>query len=167
MLQPFSATLYVDNQILADTVIAGMNSGEVLTLARPVQFTSVGRHTLQAVIDSNNDIAELNETNNQISIAIEIQSGPLRVAPNPFTPNADGFNDTAVFDLREMAVQSPQLKIFDLKGNLLMTLSQPQANEFRWNGNDQSGKPQAPGPYLYLLLDGDMKMATGYVVLVR
>jgi hypothetical protein len=167
VLQPFTAAIYLNNQLLADTVITGMNAGETLTMTQPLQLNSVGRHTLRAVIDLNNDVAEMNETNNQISIAIEVQPGPLRVAPNPFTPNADGFNDAAVFDLREMAVQSPQLKILDLKGNLLMTFSQPQASEFRWNGNDQSGKPQAPGPYLYLLLDGDVKMATGYVVLVR
>ncbi|MDZ7343949.1 MAG: FG-GAP-like repeat-containing protein [candidate division KSB1 bacterium] len=163
----FTAAVYLDNQILADTVITAMNVGQILRWARPMQFTSVGRHNLRAVVDSNNDVAELNETNNEKSLAIEVQSGPLRVAPNPFTPNADGFNDVAVFDFREMAVQSPQLKIFDLKGNLLMTFSQPQSSEFRWNGSDQSGRPQPPGPYLYLLLDGDKKMATGYVVLVR
>jgi gliding motility-associated-like protein len=165
--QPFVAAFFFDNQLLADTVITSMEPGATVVFARPLQFTSLGRHSLRAVIDLNNAVAESNETNNQLQLEFDVQPGQLNVAPNPFTPNADGFNDAVVFDLSNMIVQAPQLKIFDLKGNLLMTFSEPQPTQFRWDGNDRSGRPQAPGPYLYLLLDGDQKMASGYVVLAR
>jgi gliding motility-associated-like protein len=90
-----------------------------------------------------------------------------RCRAESFTPNADGFNDQVVFELRDLGVQSPQLKVFDLQGNLLATFSQPQTTQLRWDGRDRSGREQPPGPYLYLLLDGDKKVASGYVVLAR
>jgi gliding motility-associated-like protein len=165
--RPFRAALFLDNQLVADTVITSMEPGATVIFVRPVQFNSLGRHVLQAVIDADNVISEPNETNNALRLEIEVELGDLLVAPNPFTPNADGFNDAVIFDLRNLSLQSPQLKIFDLKGNLLTTFSEPQAMEFRWDGNDRNGRPQAPGLYLYLLLEGDKKMASGYVVLAR
>jgi gliding motility-associated-like protein len=165
--QTFTAALFVDNQFLADTVITSMAPNTTLIFARPIQFTSLGRHSVHAVIDLNNAVSEANETNNTLRLEFDVQPGQLNVVPNPFTPNNDGFNDNVVFDLHEMVVQAPQLKIFDLKGNLLTTLTNPQAAQFTWDGNDRSGKPQLPGPYLYLLLDADQKVASGYVVLAR
>ncbi len=165
--QPFTARLIFDGQILADTVIASLQTGATVTLSRPLQFTAPGGHTLQAIVDVNNAIIELNENNNAQLLEFDVQPGQLAVKPNPFTPNADGFNDQVVFELSDLAIQSPQLKIFDLRGNLLTTIAQPQATQFRWNGNDRSGRQQPPGPYLYLLLDGDRKIASGYVVLAR
>jgi gliding motility-associated-like protein len=165
--EPFTARLLFDGQILADTVITSLQAGATVTLSRPLQFTALGHHTLQAIVDVNNAITESNENNNSQFLEFDVQPGQLNVAPNPFTPNADGFNDQVVFELSDLAVQSPQLKIFDLRGNLLATISQPQASQFRWDGNDRSGRQQPPGPYLYLLLDGDRKIASGYVVLAR
>lgn len=165
--QSFTARLLFDGQILADTVIASLQTGATVTLSRPLQFTALGRHTLQALVDVNNAITESNENNNAQLLEFDVQPGQLAVKPNPFTPNADGFNDQVVFELSDLAIQSPQLKIFDLRGNLLTTISQSQATQFRWDGNDRSGRQQPPGPYLYLLLDGDRKIASGYVVLAR
>ncbi len=165
--EPFTARLLFDGQILADTVMTSLQTAATVTLSRPLQFTALGRHTLQAIVDVNNAITESNENNNSQLLEFDVQPGQLAVKPNPFTPNADGFNDQVVFELSDLATQSPQLKIFDLKGNLLTTISQSQATQFRWDGNDRSGRQQPPGPYLYLLLDGDRKIASGYVVLAR
>jgi gliding motility-associated-like protein len=123
---------------------------------------------VQAVIDAdNNRIAESNENNNSQRLEFDVLPGQLNVAPNPFTPNNDGFNDAVTFGFGNVGVQSPQLKIFDLHGNLLKTISSASTGELRWDGNDNSGRAQPPGPYLYLFLDADRKVASGYVVLAR
>ena len=165
--QSFNARLLFDEQILADTVIAGLQIGANVTLSRTFRLASVGRHSVQAVIDVNNTVAERDENNNSLRLEFDVQPGQLTVAPNPFTPNNDGFNDAAVFELGNVGVQSPQLKIFDLHGNLLKTIASAPTAQLRWDGNDNSGKPQPPGPYLYLLFDVDKKVASGYVVLAR
>jgi len=165
--QPFVGRLLVDEQTLVDTLITNLPPGDKITFARPIQFSSLGRHSVQSVIDVNNNIAEANENNNSQRLEFDVLPGQLNVAPNPFTPNNDGFNDTVTFGFGNVGVQSPQLKIFDLHGNLLRTILSSAIGELRWDGNDTSGRPQPPGPYLYLLLDADKKVASGYVVLAR
>ena len=164
---PFIARLQVDNQTPADTVIASLPIGARVAFSRPVQFTSLGRHSVQSTIDVTSVITESNENNNTQRLEFEVLPGQLNVAPNPFTPNNDGFNDAVTFGFGNVGVQSPQLKIFDLHGNLLKTISSSSTGELRWDGNDNSGRAQPPGPYLYLFLDADKKVASGYVVLAR
>ncbi|MDL1878844.1 hypothetical protein FBQ85_27325, partial [Cytophagia bacterium CHB2] len=96
-----------------------------------------------------------------------VEAGELAVAPNPFTPNADGYNDEVIFDLRDFEGQELELKIFGLRGELLRAFNATRAVEFRWNGKSESGEPQYPGPYLYLLTDRGKKIASGYIVLAR
>jgi len=163
----FLARLRFDEQVLADTVITSLQPGATFTLSRSFRFTALGRHAFEAIVDVNNTIAELHENNNSQRIEFEVLPGQISVTPNPFTPNNDGFNDAVVFDIGNAGVQSPQLKIFDLQGNLLKSISASPAGALRWLGDDNSGRPQPPGPYLYLLLDADKKVASGYIVLAR
>ena len=164
---PFILRLLVDDQTLADTLIISLPTSAKVTFSRPFQFTSLGRHSLQSTVDVTSAIAESNENNNSQRLEFDVRPGQLNVAPNPFTPNNDGFNDIVTFGFGNVGVQSPQLKIFDLHGNLLKTISSSQTGELRWDGNDNSGRAQPPGPYLYLFLDADKKVASGYVVLAR
>jgi gliding motility-associated-like protein len=166
-LLPVIARLLVDNQTLADTLITGLPTGARVAFSRPFQFAALGRHSVESVIDVTNSVAESNENNNTQRLEFDVLPGQLNVAPNPFTPNNDGFNDYVTFGFGNVGVQSPQLKIFDLHGNLLKTLSSSSTGDLRWDGNDNSGRAQPPGPYLYLFLDADKKMASGYVVLAR
>jgi gliding motility-associated-like protein len=165
--QTFTAQLLFDTQILADTTIASLPAGETFSLSRPYRLTTLGQHFFEAKIDVGNAVGESNENNNTLRLEFEVLPGQLTVAPNPFTPNGDGFNDAAIFGLGNVGVQSPQLKIFDLQGNLLKTITSAPTAELRWDGSDNSGRPQPPGPYLYLLLDASKKVASGYVVLAR
>lgn len=165
---PFVFRLFVDDQPLADTLITSLATGAKVTFSRPFQFTSLGRHSLQGSVDVTSAIAESNENNNSQRLEFDVRPGQVNVAPNPFTPNNDGFNDVVTFGFGNVGVQSPQLKILDLHGNLLKTISSSSTGgELRWDGNDNSGRAQPPGPYLYLLLDADRKVASGYVVLAR
>jgi len=164
---PFIARLQVDNQTPEDTLITSLQPGARITFSRLFQFTSLGRHSVQSVIDVNNNVPESNENNNTQRLEFDVLPGQLNVSPNPFTPNNDGFNDAVTFGFGNVGVQSPQLKIFDLHGNLLKTISSSQTAQLQWDGNDNSGRAQPPGPYLYLFLDADKKIASGYVVLAR
>jgi gliding motility-associated-like protein len=141
--------------------------GKTVSVSRPFRLITLGRHFFQAVTDANNTVTEVNENNNTLRLEFEVQPGQLMVTPNPFTPNGDLINDTANFELGNVGVQSPQLKIFNLQGNLLRTIVSSQTTQLQWDGNDNSGRPQPPGPYLYLLFDGNKKVASGYVVLAR
>jgi hypothetical protein len=119
------------------------------------------------VVDANDQIAETNEDNNSAILRLQVAKGALAVRPNPFTPNDDGFNDRAVFDFGELTLLQPQLKILKFNGSPLLTLTQPRNFTFEWNGRDDSGREQQPGIYLYILSDGDRRVASGYVVLAR
>ena len=83
----------------------------------------------------------------------------LTVAPNPFTPNGDGVNDsTAVsYKLREVtAAREVSLEIYDLAGRLVYRrIAEPSTHggnkELTWDGRTEAGDLVAPGTYLYRL----------------
>ena len=82
----------------------------------------------------------------------------IGVSPNPFTPNGDDINDTAIvsYGLRDVTAAIPvSLVIFDLAGTRIRelppNLSRSGQDEFRWNGRDRSGRLVPPGTYVYRL----------------
>lgn len=165
--QAFTAGLFLNNTLVADTTINEFARDGSFSLTREVVFDQTGRQVLEARIDIGNQIPELNEANNILRLEVQVEAGELAVAPNPFTPNADGYNDEVIFDLRDFEGQELELKIFGLRGELLRTFNATRAVEFRWNGKSENGEPQYPGPYLYLLTDRGKKIASGYIVLAR
>ncbi len=164
---PFRLTFLHDGVAAKDTVIAGLGLDAEVAFTYSPTFTRLGAHEITFVVDASDQIVETNEDNNSAILRLQVAKGALAVRPNPFTPNDDGFNDRAVFDFGELTLQQPQLKILKFNGSPLLTLTQPRNFTFEWNGRDDSGRDQQPGIYLYILSDGDRRVASGYVVLAR
>lgn len=165
--ESFRAGLFLNNTLLADTTLSGLGRDRRVSFVRDVVFAETGRQTLEARVDIDNRIPEINKANNVLRLEVMVEAGALAVAPNPFTPNADGYNDEVIFDLRDFAGEELELRIFGLRGELLRSFKASGGREYRWNGANESGAQQYPGPYLYLLTAGGRKIASGYVVLAR
>ncbi|HEX9654835.1 MAG TPA: CARDB domain-containing protein, partial [bacterium] len=164
---PFRLTFLHDGAVAKDTVVAGLGLEAEVTFTYSPTFNRLGTHEIIFVVDMSDQVAETNEDNNSAILRLNVTTGALAVRPNPFTPNDDGFNDLAVFDFGELILQQPQLKILKFNGSQLATLTQPRNFSFEWNGRDDNGREQHPGIYLYILTDGDRRVASGYVVLAR
>ena len=91
-----------------------------------------------------------------LSISVPFSSRVIQdatIAPNPFTPNADGVNDQtevrfAIGNLN--AERALQVQIFDLSGRLVWQEKRLSFGEqvVRWDGRDAQRTPVPPGLYL-------------------
>ena len=77
-------------------------------------------------------------------------------APNPFTPNGDGFHDETVieYDLLQLTGLSPvSLKVYDGIGRVVrrVYVGEDTAGRYAriWDGRDEKGDLVPPGSYLY------------------
>ncbi len=80
----------------------------------------------------------------------------LEIAPNPFSPDNDGFEDFTVFAYNlTKAVSQIRIRIFDSQGRKVRTLIENQPSgakgEVIFDGLDDSGKPLRIGIYIVLL----------------
>ncbi len=91
----------------------------------------------------------------------------LAVEPNPFTPNGDTFNDEVTFQVTEFGLLEPVLRIFSFEGRLIRTEADLIDGFLVWNGQDESGRDQRPGVYLYTLEDENNVVASGHITLAR
>ncbi len=90
----------------------------------------------------------------------------IRVGPNPFTPNNNGFNDFVTFDFsRADAGANFIVRIFDMNGKRIRTLRSHGRSEIIWNGSDGSGTVLKPGIYLYIIETNSTVVRRGSVTL--
>ena len=97
-------------------------------------------------------------------------------APNPFTPNGDGFHDETLiaYDLLQLTGLSPvSLKVYDGLGRLVrrVYVGKDAAGRYVrvWDGKDEEGDLVSPGTYLYRVsvqADALMDSKMGTVVVV-
>ena len=87
--------------------------------------------------------------------------------PNPFTPNADGFNDRVVFNFETLGYPTLTLTILDFEGRVVQAVTEPEGFTLTWDGLGENGEEQRPGIYLYLIENGAEVVASGSVVLAR
>jgi len=165
----FRAAFYRDGEeIFPDTLFpTGLDTGLTQSFRVPIQFPELGTHTITVKVDSDDEIAELNENNNEQSLTVSVTRGRMIIRPNPFTPNGDGYNDYVGFDLSQLALDQPKLQIFTFSGSLIRTFDESQGERFEWHGNDSGGRQCLPGVYLYILFEGGEKLETGSIVLAR
>lgn len=146
-----------DSGALVEVVFKAPVFREVGTLFKGKVFDTSRPHEVrQRVVagDANNELG-----NGRLSVSTSLSNSLLfapRVAPNPFTPNGDGFNDSAVISyklLRVTAAVPVAIGIFDLSGRLVKQVhsGRDPLGEYVhvWDGSDEANRPVAPGLYLY------------------
>ncbi len=90
---------------------------------------------------------------NSIFTEVIPSSVSLSVSPSPFSPDEDGVDDFAVFQMNlPTAIATVDLKIYDLRGRLIRHLLRSSAagarSEAIWNGRDEQGNPVRTGLYV-------------------
>lgn len=93
---------------------------------------------------------------NSVFVDVLPQKSRLQVAPNPFSPDGDGFEDATVISFEVPAeTASARIRIFDTRGRQIRLLAdnQPVASQgqFVWDGKDDSGRIGRIGAYICLL----------------
>ncbi|MFQ6031819.1 MAG: lamin tail domain-containing protein [Candidatus Zixiibacteriota bacterium] len=77
----------------------------------------------------------------------------LKIFPNPFSPDGDGFEDEVIFQYALPKMSELTLRIYDIKGRLVKTLikDEPQVTgEIIWDGRDEENKIVRIGIYIVL-----------------
>ena len=98
--------------------------------------------------------------------AIEINGDGIRVGPNPFTPNNNGFNDFVRFDFTGAEASTGYIvRIFDMNGKRVRTLTADGQSEIIWDGTDSGGTVLKPGVYLYIIERSNRVVRRGSVTL--
>ncbi len=93
---------------------------------------------------------------NSIFTSVIPNAASISVAPTPFSPDDDGIDDFAVFQMNlPVTSATVHLKIYDLRGRLIRQLLNTRAVGSRfetiWNGRDEQGQPVPTGIYIVLL----------------
>lgn len=114
-----------------------------------------------------NGLAELRADDSHVAILLQSDGDGIRVGPNPFTPNNNGFNDFVRFDFSAAdAVTGYTVQLFDMNGKQVRSLSSSGQTEILWDGTDTSGSVLKPGIYLYLIERNNSVVRRGSVTLV-
>jgi hypothetical protein len=113
---------------------------------------------------------------NSLSVSSSPARARLSFAPNPFSPDGDGYDDVIVIHY-EMPLQTSivNVKIFDIQGRLIRRLASNEpggpAGDIVWDGRDESGTVARIGVYIALLEAangrGGLESAKGVLVLAR
>ncbi len=97
-------------------------------------------------------------------------------APEGFSPNGDGINDT--FEVKGLNPSNPELQIIDLRiftssgSEVFKTTNDGGGELMVWDGKDSSGSELPQGTYYYLLkiwtvLNGQTYKLSGFIILKR
>jgi ligand-binding sensor domain-containing protein len=95
-----------------------------------------------------------------------------RVFPNPFYPGAEvGGNRAEVITIsnggaESMPIGSYHCRIYDLAGELVVTLDENLFGEFTWNGQNKAGKDCSSGMYHFVIY-GEGKTKSGSFAIIR
>ena len=166
---PFEVALILENDVVATGSFSSVAAGEQLTFTAPVTFSGEGSFRLIFRVDGDNVIEEVLEDNNEVVLEGILVEEPdaVPVAPNPFTPNGDSFNDRVGFGVTEFSLIQPVLRIFSFEGRLIRTNNEMEDGMLYWDGLDESGREQRPGVYLYTIEDAREIVASGHLTLAR
>lgn len=167
--QPFLVEIRSNGTAVASMSYDALAVGEEVTFTAPIDFPDTGAYTLSLFADGMLVIDEITEENNEFLLeAFEVEvPDELAVEPNPFTPNGDTFNDAVTFQVTEFGLQTPVLRIFSFEGRLIRTEAELVDGFLTWNGQDESGRDQRPGVYLYTVEDDNQVVASGHITLAR
>lgn len=93
---------------------------------------------------------------NSVFVATIPQENAITVAPNPFSPDGDGFEDVTVIGYQWVERSAfLEIQVFDLRGRRVRTLlaGQPVAanGQLVWDGKDENGRRMRIGAYILLV----------------
>lgn len=132
-----------------------------------IVFPSAGNYIATATIFN---VSNENTAGDTDTLNIMV-GGDLYVWPNPFTPNGDGKNDEIYFDISEIQVSSPEVRIFSMANRLVRTLVRIEEVQgldvLRWDGKDNHGHDLKPGIYLWVFDDATAGHHRGTIALAR
>ncbi len=131
--------------LVAHAVVAA-HSGQVASSSAMVSGMDVNSHSAEASQTKDGD--------------------GIRVGPNPFTPNNNGFNDFVRFDFSGAdATTGYTVQLFDMNGKRVRSLTTNGQSEIIWDGRDSGGSVLKPGIYLYIIERNDRVVRRGSVTL--
>lgn len=89
--------------------------------------------------------------------------------PNPFYPDRGQsltiFNEAGELDI--LPIGKNECRIFNINGELVITLNENRYYEFSWDGKNEEGKKCGSGIYFYLISSPGGQTDRGTIVLVR
>ena len=165
--ESFVFKMTADSGEAYEWVLPGISEGTEVSYDTTFTLETIGNHWVEAFVDANSGIVEESEGNNRDTLWLNAERGDLVLRHNPFTPNADGYNDVIEFDMFELGLHNPRLFIFSIDGEKVATISRPEGHLMHWDGKDENGREQRPGAYLFVLKDGNMGVVSGTIGLAR
>ena len=124
-----------------DTAFPVIGVGEQRTFQTlPFVPDRTGVHIVTFTVDADNEIEELDETNNTITVEMDVSAGELVVTPNPFTPNNDGTNEEVTIDYSRLVLQNPKLLIYSFEGRLIREITESTGTTIAWDGRDENDR---------------------------
>ena len=126
-------------------------------------FREKGTHTVELYATNDNGCV------NQLQEQITVDSDYDLFAPNAFSPNGDGNNETFLPKALLLVEKEFTMMIYNQEGNLVYTTA--SANE-PWDGRNYSDNSIAPGgSYIWAVMlkngNGHMEEYTGQLTLIR
>ncbi len=90
---------------------------------------------------------------NSVYVEKPAEKGLLSVHPNPFSPDADGYEDVAIFEFHlPLATAYITIDIYDMAGRKIKTLINQEpvgpSGNFIWDGTDDRGRISRIGLYI-------------------
>lgn len=109
-------------------------------------------HQITIVVDPDDLIAELSESNNRASKSLSVQSEKIGVTEQYISPNGDGVKDTTDFYFRLDVPQTVTVAVMNKTGQTVKTFNGPELNNtsggiVTWDGLDDNGMVVADGQY--------------------
>jgi hypothetical protein len=97
---------------------------------------------------------------NSVMTTSAVSNSAISIAPNPFSPDGDGFEDYCIIRYNlSMMTSTINIRIYDIKGRLIRTLANGELagtqGEIIWNGLDDNKQRARIGVYIVYLEAND------------
>lgn len=148
--------ILVDGAELSDSLsIASIASDSSANLDTSVTFADQGNHQIEVFVDSDNQIAESNETNNSALKTVGVQDGNFHVTERYLSPDGDGSHDSTEFSFRLEKPQSVKVSVLNRYNRVAYTFEERFENatsgKVTWDGKSSAGAVVGDGEYRIVL----------------